>query len=135
MDCPPASLGQILVSERKQATTTHGNGIRNIYSTSDSGFGIAEYVGPVPGDRSRITEVHTGRRQVHDHQTSVGSAGDAGTSEVRVGVVAHDDALAPAVGHNKAGARVQGRAVANEHRAAVASIRLPGVVYPEFGTA
>ena len=52
----------------------------------------------------RITGVHTGRGQVDHDQTSVGSAGNTGPCQLRMGVVTHDNALTLTTGDNEIGA-------------------------------
>src|SRR5450631_1632956 len=102
-------LGQTHVIAGKQVVALHDLGVGNFYYAGNLGFGIAEQIGSIrPDHGQRSTAVHTGCGQVDDDQTSVDTAGDAGTCQLCVRAVTDDNALTLTTGDDKAGACVQG---------------------------
>ena len=92
----------------QQVAAADGAGTRNVGASRYHRFGIAEQIRGVPGDlRERIRpRSHSDRRQVGHNQTTVIAPGNARAGQARVGIVAHEDALAVAARDDQIAARI-----------------------------
>ena len=120
----------------QKVAALHAGGIGDVRTSSHQRFGIAEQIGAVsadPGQRSARS--HRDRGQVERDQTSVAAPRNTRAGHGRVGIVAHEDALALAGRHDEVGARVQRPAIGDEYTRGVPTPRLAGVGDAKLGVA